>query len=54
MSCGHFEGIANFVQWFARYGFWAILGLLGPILAQKIGFAHLSVGSPSQSVKSTL
>ena len=26
--------------WFGRYGFWAILGLLGPILAQQIGFEH--------------
>ena len=34
---------------FARYGFWTILGLLGPILAQKMGFAHLSAWSPNQS-----
>lgn len=26
-------------QWFARYVFWPILGHLGPISAQKMGFA---------------
>ena len=36
-------------QQFARYGFWTILGLLGPNLAQKMSFAHLSAWSPNQS-----
>ena len=26
--------------WLGRYGFWAILWVLGPILAQQIGFEH--------------
>ena len=45
-------GQPNFYnQWFARYGFWAILGLLCSFLFQKMGFAYLSAWSLSRSWK---